>query len=465
MLRLEHWVGGVALAFACASASAGMHQICYEGLPEYKSGQWTPNGIFGCNSDGDGYCTISPVSTGFISRSNPYPLNSFVQSAGTFRYFDFSSSAGTFTAKVEFFDGNSVKRAERMCTVNARGVYASERGHATSGAVLTGFSTDASGLATSGVWRLLAPAMSTFNRISVQAPSDFVAVGGGAMGTNTPSGAMITESTRYASYGGDQRSWKARTTEAGGAAQSHRTTAYVIGLHIEGIAARDLAPLLIHASGTTAPTTVGHPVGQATQPILGGSAVISGGFEAFASGGTPLGSLLGQLATVSAPLISQFFSCTEGFGGFMRCRLVTGMTGWRAESKDHVIAGPGWINTQMLALPLTINVGGTTFEVHTRHVTATSAVAAHPAADVGGLRGDFALTGVGATVDWRRFDQFGNQTAAGNLLWKLEPRADIGGASVASKDHIISSPASITAHAIGIRLVIPGSLPPMCIGC
>jgi hypothetical protein len=40
-------------------------------------------------------------------------------------------------------------------------------------------------------------------------------------------------------------------------------------------------------------------------------------------------------------------------------------------------------------------------------------------------------------------------------LWKLEPRADVGGASVAAKDHVISSPASITAYAIGIKLVAP----------
>ncbi len=98
-------------------------------------------------------------------------------------------------------------------------------------------------------------------------------------------------------------------------------------------------------------------------------------------------------------------------------------------------------------------MGGKTFNVQARFVSAASGIAAHPAVDVSGLRGEYALTGIGAAVDWRRYDQNGNQTAAGNLLWKLEPRADLGGASVASKDHILSSPARITGYALGIKLV------------
>ena len=54
-------------------------------------------------------------------------------------------------------------------------------------------------------------------------------------------------------------------------------------------------------------------------------------------------------------------------------------------------------------------------------------------------------------------------TAAGNLLWDIKPRADLNGAEVASKDQAISSPASITAYAIGMKLVsgpIPALQPP-----
>lgn len=460
MLKLNTWLGGIALALGCSAAGAGMHQICYEGAPEYKNGAWVPNGVFGCDTDGVGYCTISPATSGFISRSNPYPLAYYVQSGGYFRYFDFSSSAGTFTARIDFFDANSVLIAQRNCTVNARGVYSSERGHASPGAVLTGFSTDSSGLVSSGVWRLQNSGSYAYARLNVQAPADFVAVGGGAMGVEWPVGALVTESAPSTLYAGDFRTWKARTAEGGGAAQSHRTTAYVIGLRIEGIASRDLAPLLIQSTGLSNPGNVSVPTSQATQPVLGGSVVIGGGFDARATSGVPLGSQVGQFGTVSAPLAGSYFNCTL-VNGFYRCRIVSGTIGWRAESKDHVIAAPGSVTSTMLALPPTLTVGGVTYQVLSQQVSATSAVAAHPAVDVGGLRGSFALTGIGATVDWRTYG------SAGNLLWKLEPRADLGGASVASKDHVISSPATVTGHAIGIRLAPAAPATPFypCLGC
>jgi hypothetical protein len=39
------------------------------------------------------------------------------------------------------------------------------------------------------------------------------------------------------------------------------------------------------------------------------------------------------------------------------------------------------------------------------------------------------------------------------MLWKLLPRPDIAGAEAASKDHSFSSPATVTAYAIGLKLV------------
>lgn len=454
MATFMRWIGGAALTAACAAVGAQMHQICYEGTPELRNGVWVPNGVFGCAVDGPGHCTISPASAGFIARANPFPLAQFVQAQGTFRYFDFSSSAGSFTARVRFFDSNSQLVAERSCTVNAKGMYTSERGYASPGAVLTGFSTDASGLATSGVWRLQSGDLRPHNRVTVQAPADFVAVGGGAIGIREPIGALIAESARYASYPDDQRSWRARTSEAGGAAQLHQTTAFVIGLRIEGVAARDLAALLrtvvASSSGVSGQTLTAHPSAQAALSSEG--VVIGGGFRALAAPGIPAGSNLGQFATAGAPAYGWTRICFESVA-FFRCRFVPVLNGWRAESKDHVLSAPGWVETELHALPPTITVAGVAYQLQARHVSATSAVAAHPEVDVVGLRGEYALTAIGATVDWRRYDAFGNQVAAGNLLWKLEPRADVGGASVAAKDHIVSSPASVTAHALGIKLV------------
>ena len=61
--------------------------------------------------------------------------------------------------------------------------------------------------------------------------------------------------------------------------------------------------------------------------------------------------------------------------------------------------------------------------------------------------GEYALTGVGASVDWQSYGW------AGNMLWKLVPRPDLDGAEAASKDHGYYSPASVTAYALGVKLV------------
>jgi hypothetical protein len=330
------------------------------------------------------------------------------------------------------------------------------RGYASPGAVLTGFSTDVSGLVTTGVWRLQATTDSPWRRLTVQAPGDFVSVGGGATGVEVPNGAVIIESMRTVTYPGDERSWRASTTEAGGAAQLHRTTAYVIGMHIEGLSTSSLAALLQSSTATSFPTIAALSSTQVAQSVIGGSAVLSGGLQAWADSSNAI-NMIGQFATASAPQLGKTFRCLPTATGFLKCTIVLSPTGWRVESKDHVIAHPGWINVQMLALPLTLTVNGVAWEVRSGYVSASSAVVAHPAVDVSGLRGDYALTGIGASVDWKRFDASGNQVAAGNLLWKLEPRADLGGASVASKDHVIASPASITGYALGIKLVPPGT--------
>ena len=96
-------------------------------------------------------------------------------------------------------------------------------------------------------------------------------------------------------------------------------------------------------------------------------------------------------------------------------------------------------------------VGGLTYRVVSTYRSATSAIAAHPAVDVAGPKG-CALTGIGASVAWRG-PPFTTKPLPGNLIWKLQPRPDLGGATVASKDHGINSPASITGYALGIKLV------------
>ena len=57
----------------------------------------------------------------------------------------------------------------------------------------------------------------------------------------------------------------------------------------------------------------------------------------------------------------------------------------------------------------------------------------------------YALSGCGAFVNW---------SGAGNLLWRIQPFLSGGtqtACSMASKDHVQPSPASIYGYAIGIR--------------
>lgn len=447
MSSFNRWAAGVAAAFACGTAFAGMHQICYEGTAQLQGTTWVSTGVFGCATDA-GSCRITPLS-GAMRPRNGYPLDQGVQSQGSFAYYDFNSTNGTgiFPAKVEFFDANSVKTGERTCTVRALGVLrGGPYGSASPGAVLTGFTTDVSGLVTTGIWRLFGAKAAPWRRLAVQAPGDFVAVGGGAVGTEVPSGAMVIESMRYQIYAGDARSWRASTSEASNVAEPHVTTGYVIGMHVEGIDAATLATLVQPVDGSTFPTIAA----TSSKQVLAGSTapvVLSGGVQAWADASTAT-NMIGQLLTQTAPVVTTWLDCTVDASGFFRCKRASGVAGWSGSSKDHVISRPGYVNVQVLGLPSTLTINGVAWSVRSTFVQATSAVAAHPAVDVGGLRGNYALTGIGATV---------GATTAGNLLWKLEPRADLGGASVASKDHVVSSPAAITGFAIGIKLVPPGT--------
>ncbi|MCW5632393.1 MAG: hypothetical protein KIT17_03585 [Rubrivivax sp.] len=447
MSRLAQLAAGIALGVACAGAAARMHQICFEGPPQPQGTGYVPTAIFGCAIDGTGTCTIS--ARGLTERKLS-PLDVGLQSPGTFRHFEGAGTA-PMSATITFVDNGIT--VTRSCTVTPFGAIP-PYGHGTPGAVLTGFSTDSSGLATTGVWKLQT-ATNHVGNVHVYVPAGFVVVGGGAMGTDSPIGALISGSWLFG-YQNHAQEWFALTAEGGGAAQPHRPTVFVIGLRIEGMTSHELRLLVNpngHGNATASSSSVGQgslgqPADQVSAPS--GRVVVGGGFIACPTSGCGGG----QFTTVSAPLVDGYTQCDPAPNGGFECHFVIlNVRGWRSESKEHIVAAPGSIATQVIALPPTVSVGGTTYNVRARVVSATSGIAAHPAVDVGGLRGEFALTGIGAAVDWRRYDQAGNQTAAGNLLWKLEPRADLGGASVASKDHVISSPARITGYALGIKLV------------
>lgn len=447
-LRLARCAAAAVAATATyTGAWAQMHQICFRGATQTVAGNRVGTAIFGCAFDGGGRCSITPGS-GLIPFFVGYSVPD-LDSPGSFGYYK-TQGSGPFEATIDFFDSAGTHRAQRSCRIESALP-------ASPGAVLTGFTTDASGLATTGVWRLQeASEIGSSHLLKVLAPGDFVAVGGGAMGVEGPYGALVAMSARDpTTY---PRGWVAWTQEAGGAAQPHRTTAYVIGLRIDGLAQPDLERLLRPGAGygsnsaSSSSMNVPHPTVQVS--AVAGSVVIGGGFGAYAYGNAGGITQLGQFGTVNAPLATGYWDCSRLLLRGSSCSFVpTSLVGWQAESKDHVIPAPGWDVAEVMALPATLILNGRTVRVESGFVSATSAEAAHPVADVGGLRGQYALTGIGAAVDWRRYDAAGNQIAAGNLLWKLQPRPDLGGASVASKDHWYASPAKITAHAIGLRLV------------
>lgn len=460
-----------ALALVClgGAVQARFHQVCFEAPPLNVNGAWQATGIVGCAVDGAGSCTIQ--GNWHRRAQSPTPIAG-VDSPGHFVHFAFPSSSGTFTAHIRFDDGAG-NSFVRNCEIHAGGRHATHRGWASPGAVLTGFSTDASGLVTSAVWRSTTGQNAPFWWHSVQAPADFVAVGGGGAGVAQPAGALLSVSTPYAQYPGDFRSWRVRTSEAAGAPQPHVATAYVIGLRVAGLAASDLAQRLQATRGyaprnhlpQAALGPASHARADAVQSVIGGSVVLGGGFSATANVGAPIGTQIGQFAYLSEPLYGRAIVCPRGPTA---CEIEPWIIGWSAASKDHVIAAPGSIEAVMLALPRQLTVNGQTYRVTSRHVSATSGEAAQPAADASGLRGQYALTGIGASVaraprqgvrpellpprDAPKRVDVPSRGWNGSLLWKLEPRPDLGGASVAAKDHVVPWPAQVTAHAIGIRL-------------
>jgi hypothetical protein len=278
----------------------------------------------------------------------------------------------------------------------------------------------------------------------VWVPADFVAVGGGVVGAETPAGALATASYPYLDL--ELRKWTVRTQDDI-YPQPHDNDAYVIGLKIEGLDVYTLRTLFTNASGLNNPMWVANPSASASVPA--GFITLSGG----AHGWGPWGN--GQYLTASYPNVLRNL-CRP-----WPCEQQYSVTGWTGISKDHGVSVPGNVSPYLFAIKSQFSIGGSTYHVVGSVTAAASAVAEHPSATVAGLPGEYALTGIGAYVDWQPYGW------AGNLIWKLLPRPDIAGAEVASKDHGYYSPATITAYAIGIKLVpgpIPVWQPPILIG-
>jgi hypothetical protein len=126
--------------------------------------------------------------------------------------------------------------------------------------------------------------------------------------------------------------------------------------------------------------------------------------------------------------------------------------GWRAASTDFIISRPGSATVQMLTLPSRISVNGVEFDVVGKVIFATALKSVKKTSvGVHGLRGEYALTGVGGAVNSLSHSL---PLQSGSLLWRLQPQADLGGAGVGVIDH--GAPfGSLSGFALGIKLVPP----------
>jgi hypothetical protein len=429
----------LALLAAPLGSWAADHQICYQIPPQpYSNNQTAIIARFLCRTDGatPAGCAIAAVQ----AAPGQAPVASFTDLNKTPTSDEAEavlSTGGTFTGTVKFTDGTV-----RNCTVEIPIPYTLKPVLGTQNRLVQGFTTDVSGLVTTGVWMATSPPSDpAFQEVVV--PPDFVAVGGGVVGAEVPNGVMVTSSQHdhgnLAAYG--PQLWSAGV-HSNVPAQIGSATTYAIGLKIQGIPRATLQQMVAFPLNQTSPPGVAHPtltlMTSATYPQ--GYIAISGGVQAN-QGASPLG----QYVTTSEPVTSQQCYANN------TCEQV--VTGWTVASKDHINPSPWWIIGSLTTLPKVWTIGGAPWHIETWVSNASSAVLPHPSATVS-LPPDFALTSVGAFVNWQT-----SPTAAGNLLWDLKPRPDIDGAEAASKDESIPSPASLGVFAVGMKLV-PGPVPP-----
>jgi len=140
----------------------------------------------------------------------------------------------------------------------------------------------------------------------------------------------------------------------------------------------------------------------------------------------------GNMLTASAPLLDQ------------DQRVI----GWTVSGKDHINSSPATVTAYAIGMKV-IKTDNTSVPIETKCFTRESVEAAHPSASVEGpdIDSNYLIVGGGAVDNW---------TGWGNLLTASAPLLDsnqrIVGWTASGKDHLKSSPARVTAYAIGLLL-------------
>lgn len=425
------------LALCAATASAGRHHICYEGKPrlDAKMG-WIRTAIFACADDAvpGGGCTIGRGDPNIATLQNlPYPNQTEIDVPVERAIFDFVRAANsTFAVDITF---SSQPSTTVTCEVTATS-YSGLTSGAADG-VLTGFSTDESGRVTTGVWR------SKYGTAKV--PGEFVVTGGGV---TAASGMTIRSAGPVTGVADADRLWQVATHDD--QLRSPREQAVdVIGLRIRGMKRADLATALRVDQQVS---TAAFDPQVAAGPSQPGFVAVGGGFHA---------NVADFRATVSAPVVpSKFLSCLI----LLQPCLQPSVEAWRSEATANgVNSRADTVLARVISLPPVIetqdkNGSVQRWEVRSRVVHATSLPGPGAAVGVGGLRGSHALTAVGAEVDWRPFARV-NPQALGNRLVTLAPDAAAGGSRATSTATATTDPATVSAWAVGVKLVPEGTPP------
>ncbi len=264
--------------------------------------------------------------------------------------------------------------------------------------------TDISGKITIAVFERVSPTTSRQNTdFAIEVPEDYVVIGGGGEGKTAPYGNMLTASYPNA----DLTAWLVSTKDHTNA-DPVQVRGRAIGLKIAGLTREQVRGHVTVSTATSALTA--HP--DVTAIVPAGFVLAGGGIKVNGSGA-------GNLVTASAPSGNA----------------------WRVRSKDHRVASPATATAYAIGIHSYIDgVGTITNAIN----SGTSVTAPHPAFTQS-LAPGFALSGCGAFVNW---------SGIGNLMWRIKPISQAAGqaaCTVASKDHITASPASISGYSIGLK--------------
>jgi hypothetical protein len=238
----------------------------------------------------------------------------------------------------------------------------------------------------------------------VKVPDKYKLLSGGAKVTWNGKGMLLT-----ASFPESNNTWRALAKDHE-ASDSGELTVYAMALYDP-----DGLWEVKHFQATSAPEA--HP--HAEVNVESGFVMVGGGAEVHWNGE-------GNMLTASYPILETRDSKTSNT--------------WKAQSKDHLESSPATITVYALGLRSKI---GDYIKINQNCENTTSPQLSHPS-ETAAPGSEFVMVGGGAEVHWHD---------PGNMLTASYPN-DSNDWTAQSKDHLKSSPATITAYAVGIQVSV-----------